>query len=154
MRACGMSYREIRELVAELEPRPDVTPSARKLPERPGRRKESPLPLARTVPSNGSPLLPEGAAPSNGTPLLPVRPAPGSASHQQLGAHRVEPDADLARIIDIAVTEKLQRVEAKRFGKLMAPRTRLAETDTTASSRHIPAAGGEHGPVNLRLMCP
>jgi hypothetical protein len=25
------------------------------------------------------------------------------------------PDADLARIIDIAVTEKLQRVEAKRF---------------------------------------
>ena len=50
------------------------------------------------------------------------------------------PDGDLARIIDIAVTEKLQRVEAKRFGKAKAPRRELAETDTTPSSRHIPAA--------------
>ena len=50
------------------------------------------------------------------------------------------PDADLARIIDIAVTEKLQRVEAKRFGKAKAPRRDLAETDTTPASRHIPAA--------------
>ena len=50
------------------------------------------------------------------------------------------PDGDLARIIDIAVTEKLQRVEAKRFGKTKAPRRDLADTDTTPSSRHIPAA--------------
>jgi hypothetical protein len=33
-RASGMSHREIRELVCELEPRPDVAPSVRKLPER------------------------------------------------------------------------------------------------------------------------
>ncbi len=50
------------------------------------------------------------------------------------------PDGDLARIIDIAVTEKLERVEARRFGKAKAPRMDLAETDTTPSSRHIPAA--------------
>ena len=50
------------------------------------------------------------------------------------------PDGDLARIIDIAVTEKLQRVEAKRFATTRAPRTDLAETDTTPSSRRIPAA--------------
>ncbi len=50
------------------------------------------------------------------------------------------PDGDLARIIDIAVTEKLERVEAKRFGKTKAPRRDLAATDTTPSSRHIPAA--------------
>jgi len=50
------------------------------------------------------------------------------------------PDGDLARIVDIAVTEKLERVEAKRFGKARAPRRHLAETDTTPSSRHIPAA--------------
>ena len=50
------------------------------------------------------------------------------------------PDGDLARIIDIAVTEKLQRVEAKRFAKTKAPRRGLAQTDTTPSSRHIPAA--------------
>ena len=50
------------------------------------------------------------------------------------------PDGDLARIIDIAVTEKLQRVEGKRFGQTKAPRRDLAEADTTPSSRHIPAA--------------
>jgi len=50
------------------------------------------------------------------------------------------PDADLARTIEIAVTEKLQRVEAKRFGKTQAPRSDLAETESTPSSRHIPAA--------------
>jgi 5-methylcytosine-specific restriction endonuclease McrA len=58
------------------------------------------------------------------------------------------PDGDLARIIDIAVTEKLQRVEARRFGKTKTPRSDLdtpprrdpADTDTRPSSRHIPAA--------------
>jgi 5-methylcytosine-specific restriction endonuclease McrA len=50
------------------------------------------------------------------------------------------PDGDLAQIIDIAVTEKLARVEAKRFGRTKAPRRDLAETDTTPSSRHIPSA--------------
>ena len=50
------------------------------------------------------------------------------------------PDGDLARIIDIAITEKLQRVEARRFAKTEAPRRGLVETDTLPSSRHIPAA--------------
>ena len=49
-RACRMSHREIRELVAELEPRPDVAPSVRKLPERPapGQRES---PATRGAPS-------------------------------------------------------------------------------------------------------
>ena len=34
-RASFMSHREIREFVCELEPRPDVAPSVRNLPERP-----------------------------------------------------------------------------------------------------------------------
>ena len=50
------------------------------------------------------------------------------------------PDEDLARIIDIAVSEKLERVEAKRFGRTKAPRSDPADTDTRPSSRHIPAA--------------
>ena len=37
-------HREVRELVAELEPRPDVAPSVRNLPERP-------------APGTGSPVL-------------------------------------------------------------------------------------------------
>ena len=50
------------------------------------------------------------------------------------------PDGDLAAIIEAAVTEKLERLEARRFAKTRAPRKDLAETDTSASSRHIPAA--------------
>jgi hypothetical protein len=50
------------------------------------------------------------------------------------------PDGDLAAIIERAVSEKLQRLEARRFGKTKAPRKRLAETVTTPGSRHVPAA--------------
>lgn len=50
------------------------------------------------------------------------------------------PDGDLAQIIDIAITEKLERIELKRFGRTREPLKTLAETDTTPTSRHIPAA--------------
>jgi hypothetical protein len=50
------------------------------------------------------------------------------------------PDGDLAKIIDLAVTEKLERLEARRFAKTKKPRKRLAHTDTRPKSRYIPAA--------------
>ncbi len=50
------------------------------------------------------------------------------------------PDGDLATILEEAVTEKLEKLEAKRYGKTKNPRKNLEETDTSASSRHIPAA--------------
>ena len=50
------------------------------------------------------------------------------------------PDGDLAVIIEEAVTEKLERLEAKRFARTSTPRKGLSETDTSPSSRHIPAA--------------
>ncbi|MGH9462623.1 MAG: HNH endonuclease [Vicinamibacteria bacterium] len=49
------------------------------------------------------------------------------------------PDGDLAAIIEAAVTEKLERLEAKRFGKTNTPRKSLKETSTAPSSRYIPA---------------
>ena len=49
------------------------------------------------------------------------------------------PDGDLATLIDLAITEKIERLEAQRFGRVKAPRKSLAETDTTRASRHIPA---------------
>jgi hypothetical protein len=50
------------------------------------------------------------------------------------------PDGDLARIIETAVTEALDRREARRFAKVKAPRKTLADTDTAAStSRYLPA---------------
>ena len=50
------------------------------------------------------------------------------------------PDGDLAAIIEQAVTEKLERLEARRFAKTKAPRKSLSDSDTSPSSRHIPAA--------------
>lgn len=50
------------------------------------------------------------------------------------------PDGDLARIIDVAVTEKLERLEARRFAKTKKARKTLTETDTRPRSRYIPAA--------------
>ncbi len=53
--------------------------------------------------------------------------------------HKI-PDGDLAEVIDQAVTLLLGKLEGRRFGSTDAPRKTLAETDTSASSRHVPAA--------------
>jgi len=50
------------------------------------------------------------------------------------------PDGDLAGVIERAVTEKLERLEARRFGKTAAPRKRLSDTDASAVRRAVPAA--------------
>ena len=50
------------------------------------------------------------------------------------------PDGDLAAVIEAAVTEKLERLEARRFAQAKAPRTSLATANTSPSSRYIPAA--------------
>jgi hypothetical protein len=49
-------------------------------------------------------------------------------------------DGDLAAIIEAAVTEKLERLEAKRFAQTSVPRRTLKQTATAPRSRHIPAA--------------
>jgi len=50
------------------------------------------------------------------------------------------PDGDLAAIIEAAVTEKLERLEARRFGRTKNPRKDLSDTDTAPNTRHVPAA--------------
>jgi hypothetical protein len=50
------------------------------------------------------------------------------------------PDADLATVVETAVTEKLQRLEAWRFGRTRSPRKSLSQTDTAPKTRHVPAA--------------
>ena len=50
------------------------------------------------------------------------------------------PDGDLAAIIEEAVTEKLERLESKRYAKTKTPRKSVEESDTLPSSRYIPAA--------------
>jgi hypothetical protein len=51
------------------------------------------------------------------------------------------PDGDLGAIIERAVTEKLERLEARRFARTSNPRKGLVATDIAPpSSRRIPAA--------------
>ncbi len=58
------------------------------------------------------------------------------------------PDGDLAAIVEQAVTEKLQRLEARRFAQTRAPRKTLSESETSPKTRRIPAAVKRA--VNLR----
>jgi hypothetical protein len=50
------------------------------------------------------------------------------------------PDGDLAEIIDAAVTEKLERLESRRFGRAKTPRKALPARSSFPPTRHIPAA--------------
>jgi 5-methylcytosine-specific restriction endonuclease McrA len=47
---------------------------------------------------------------------------------------------DLAAVIEAAVTEKLERLEAKRFARTSTPRKTLDESSVAPNTRHIPAA--------------
>ena len=50
------------------------------------------------------------------------------------------PDGDLAAIIEQAVTDKLQRLEARRFARSQAPRKTLSDRAGSPTARQIPAA--------------
>jgi 5-methylcytosine-specific restriction endonuclease McrA len=50
------------------------------------------------------------------------------------------PDGDLAAIIEQAVSEKLERLEALRFARTSRPRKTVAASDTSPRMRQIPAA--------------
>jgi hypothetical protein len=49
-------------------------------------------------------------------------------------------DKDLAAVIEAAVKEKLERIEAKRYAEVKKPQKSLDETDTSPKTRYIPAA--------------
>jgi hypothetical protein len=161
-RATHCSKREIEELVAELAPRPDVPARLRKLPERRDRRAR---PAADPLPSGAasgqtSPAQPPSSLerPLSSSQLFPGRVVqPLSPSRykvqftasaelkvklERLGAlMRCEvPDGDIARVIERAVTEKLERLEARRFAQTDAPRKSVAQSDPAPRSRAIPAA--------------
>jgi hypothetical protein len=164
-RATHRSKRQIQELVAELSPRPDAPSLMRKLPQ----KRQTPAPGAPLGQDPGRlaalELVPDrvGAPATASTPAppsAPSRPAivvPLSPTRYQVqftasaelrdklerlsALMRSEvPDGDLAMIIERAVSESLERREAKRYAHTRAPRKGLAETDTSPVSRHIPAA--------------
>ena len=165
------SKRQIEVLVAEWAPRPDVPASIRKLPDRAATgaavTASSPLSDDRQLgpdrvraATTQDPIHGPGHAGGIGAVAPPARPA---VEPLALGRYKVQftasaalceklerlknlmlssvPDGDLARIVETAVTEALERREARRFAKTKAPRATLANTDTAPSpSRYLPAA--------------
>jgi hypothetical protein len=154
-RAAGKTKRQIEELVAEVSPKPDVPATMRKLPERREKSEPPPRPLPELRPDGVRPGTVAAAEstrahlkPAVVEPLAPARfkiQFTASAElRDKLERLRVlmrssVPDGDLATLIEEAVTEKLERLESKRLGKTKAPRKSLEETDTSPSSRYIPA---------------
>jgi hypothetical protein len=156
-RATHASARRIDELVAELAPQPDIPAVIRKLPEpkqAQGAREalelgpdRLPAP-AQLVTERVDPAV-SPARPALVKPLSPGRFQVKFTASAELRdkLERLQalmgsagPRPDLAQVIDAAVTEKLERREARRFGETKAPRKGLGETDTSPSSRYIPAA--------------
>jgi hypothetical protein len=124
------------------EHRPDDVGPASPADGRPGGRQHRPDDV-------GVPPPAEPRRPATVEPLAPARYQVRFTASQQLRdkLERLQalmrssiPDGDLGAIIEAAVTEKLERLEAKRFGKTRAPRKGLAETNTAPTSRRIPAA--------------
>ncbi len=157
-RAAYQSKRKIQELVAEIAPKPDV----------PGSMRKRPAPRRKSQSAAADQLGPDPVGPSTTpAPTRPEQPPKPSAERpavEPLAPERYKvqftasaelhdklerlqallrssvPDGDLAKIIEAAVTEKLERLEAKRFGKSKTPRKSVEESDTSPSSRYIPAS--------------
>jgi hypothetical protein len=200
-RATHRTKRQIEELIAEIDPRPDAPARIRKLPDttaslaaaapalratpaRPGGTPLSPSPPLSLSPSPWLATSGQGAdtAATSATALRldevvsdgldgaarpsqrPERVTARPATIEPLSPARYKvqftasaelreklarlqalmrsavPDGDLAAVIDAAVTEKLERLERRRFGRTKAPRKTLAQTDPSPRSRHVPAA--------------
>ena len=148
-RAAHKSKRKIEELVAEVAPKPDVPSTMRKLPARREPSKAAPVeelrPDAVAVGTSPAPApRPAPVKPAVVEPLSPSRYkiqfTAGAELHEKLERlSSLMPGVDLASIIEAAVTEKLERVEAKRFGKTKKPRKSFEEADTSPGSRYISA---------------
>jgi 5-methylcytosine-specific restriction endonuclease McrA len=164
-RATHMSKRRIEDLVAELTPRLDAPTLVRKLPEGRGEARLLVEPLLgpdRVEPLGLIAANPNGlSGPSMGLltsppasraviePLAPARYKVQFTATAELRdkLERLQAlmrssvhDGDLASIIDQAVSEKLARLEARRYAKTNAPRKGARKATTKPRSRYIPAS--------------
>jgi hypothetical protein len=156
-RATHRTKSEIEQLIAEIAPKPDVPAAMRKVPERidPVPRRE--LGLDRVAEPTAA--IPAPAPCQTGVLAAPLVTAPPVAALIPLSPARYKVqftataelrdklerlqaliDGDLAAAIEAAVTEKLERLESKRFGLTKAPRKTLDATDTSSCSRYLPVA--------------
>ncbi len=149
-KATHKSKGQIEELVAELAPKPDVPPTIRKRPK-PKAPSESSKAAdeSREEPRRNEPTSPtRPAAPDKRPTVAPLSPARyevrfTASAELRDKLERLEaliPGSDLRSVIDVAVSEKLERLEAKRFGKTNHPRSNVEDADTSPGVRGIAAA--------------
>jgi 5-methylcytosine-specific restriction endonuclease McrA len=165
-RAVHRSKRQLEELVAELSPRPDVPSSIRR---RPAKNPTTEGERAPVLGENGAAdeLVPErvgpvresisASAPASTTTLA----APAVVQILSPGRYKVQftasadlrekferlaalmrsevPNGDVGALIERAVTEKLERLEARRFAKPAKPRQATIQGDRTAPSEEKPS---------------
>ena len=143
-RAKHKTKRKIEEVVAEFAPKPGVPSTIRKLPVPREPSKAATVVELRPDTADASTSHPAPVKPAVVEPLAPsryrVQFTAGAELHEKLERlSSLMPGVDLASIIEVAVTEKLERVEAKRFGQTNEPRKSLEEADTSPGSRYISA---------------
>jgi hypothetical protein len=156
---------EIRRLIADRAPKPDVAPRVRALPSpQPGAlllaAASAPAPPNHTGSTPASSLVgkidptvtaPAIAAAPRPAVLVPIAPrryqvtfTASAEVHdklrraQALLRHQI-PDGDLNVVLDRALTALLASLESSRFAATAAPRPSAPEPNATGS-RHIPAA--------------
>jgi hypothetical protein len=167
-RATHKTKKQVELILAELAPKPDIPTSVRRLPKprtvpgpapqlRPdgvARASElRPDEARQATPSHDATLVPPAPKPVPYKPAViePLAPArfkvqftASAELHDKLDRLRdlmrsSVPAGDLAQLIEVAVTEKLERLEARRYGKTAKPRKTVKQADTAPTTRHIPA---------------
>src|SRR5262245_9795992 len=153
-RAENKSRSEIKALIAELAPQPDVPSLVRRLPSiRPAAKIVDEPPQARIAAPAGlsvsAPLLPPAPRPVV-EPLAPQRyrvqftigqATPEKLKWLQALLRREIPDGDPGAIFDRALSLLLEKVEAKKLGKTARPRPLPAirfGTDNEAAEGALP----------------
>jgi hypothetical protein len=143
-RAAHKTKRQIEELLVELSPKPDAPVLMRKLPDPPIAPRS--MPVAQLGPDRVA-LQPTAPVPPPRPPVVePLAPSRYKIQFTASGELRDKlerlqslMDEDLATAIEAAVTEKLEKLEAKRYGTSKRPRKSVEECDTCPASRYIPA---------------
>jgi len=155
-RATHKSKRQVKELVAELAPKPDAPPSIRKVPERSKNERQAPAGPTNTAHTEATssgqskPEPPTESAPKQRDPRAKVEPLSPARYIVRFTASaelrdkldRLKgfmPGTDLASMIEAAVTEKLDRIEARRYGKTKNPRKSLEDAATSPGVRGVSA---------------
>jgi hypothetical protein len=140
-RAAHRTKSQIEELLAEIAPRPDVPAVIRKLPVT-----SAPAPslLLSDVQHRLDGVASTITSPPVIQPLAPerfkVQFTAGADLRRKLERLQKLMSADLAQVIERAVSEKLERLETKRFGLTKSPRKKLLPEDKPTTDRYVPAA--------------